>query len=100
IRSGAYRTPIPSPFIIGRDLVGVVAALGDRVTEFAVGDQVWCDSLGYAGRQGAFAEYALAEADRVYRLPGGVEPVEAVATLHTAATAYLGLFRKACIQLG
>lgn len=100
IRSGAYRTPMPSPFIIGRDLVGVVVALGDRVTEFAVGDQVWCNSLGYAGRQGSFAEYALADADRVYRLPGGVEPAEAVATLHTAATAYLGLFRKARIQLG
>lgn len=100
IRSGAYRTPVPWPFVIGRDLVGVVEETGPRVTEFAVGDHVWCNSLGHNGRQGSFAEYALAGSDRLYRLPAGVDPVEAVATLHTGATACLGLFREARIRIG
>lgn len=30
IRSGAYRTPIPIPFVIGRDLAGTVAASRPR----------------------------------------------------------------------
>src|SRR5689334_13246819 len=51
VRSGAYRTRLPYPFVIGRDLVGtaITAAPG-----FTPGDTVWCDSLGFDGRQGSF----------------------------------------------
>jgi NADPH:quinone reductase-like Zn-dependent oxidoreductase len=94
IRSGAYRTPTPFPFVLGRDAVGVVAAVGASAAGFEVGDRVWCNSLGHGGRQGTYAEYACAPCDRVYRLPDGVDPVHAVAVLHPAATAYLGLFRR------
>lgn len=100
VRSGAYRTPLPMPFVIGRDLVGTVVELGDGATEFALGDRVWCNSLGHDGRQGSFAEYAVAPARRVYPLPEGVDPVEAVSVLHTAATAYLGLVREARLRDG
>lgn len=100
VRAGTYRTPMPSPFVIGRDLVGVVAAAGPGVTGFAPGDRVWCNSLGHAGRQGAAAEYAVVAADRLYPLPAGVDPVDAVAVLHPAATAYLALFRHGRLQPG
>jgi hypothetical protein len=53
----------------------------------------WCNSLRHGGRQGSFAEYAVVPAERLYHLPAGVDPVEAVAVLHPAATAYLALFR-------
>lgn len=39
-------------------------------------------------------------AERLYRLPDGVDPVDAVACLHPAATAYLGLFRTAGPRFG
>jgi NADPH:quinone reductase-like Zn-dependent oxidoreductase len=100
IRSGKYPTRTPFPFVIGRDLVGVVAAVGDAVDGFQVGDAVWCNSLGHRGRQGAFAEYAVVPQDRLYRLPVGADPVETVALLHAAATAYLGLFREARLRYG
>ncbi len=100
VRSGAYRTPLPMPFVIGRDLVGTVAAVGEGVDGFAVGDRAWCNSLGHDGRQGAFAEYAVAPADRLYLLPDGADPIETVSVLHTAATAYLGLVREARIGPG
>ncbi|HLI38945.1 MAG TPA: NADPH:quinone reductase [Streptosporangiaceae bacterium] len=100
IRSGAYRTNLPFPFIIGRDLVGTVERAGERVAGFTPGDRVWCNSLGYDGRQGSFAEYAVIAADRLYHLPGGVSPAEAAAVLHTAATAHIGLFREARIRFG
>jgi NADPH:quinone reductase-like Zn-dependent oxidoreductase len=100
VRSGRYRTPTPFPFVVGRDLVGSVAALGPGAAGFAPGQPVWCNSLGHAGRQGSFAQYAAVPAERLYRLPAGVDPVAAVVLLHTAATAWLGLVRHARLRAG
>ncbi|MET9022329.1 NADPH:quinone reductase [Actinopolymorpha sp. NPDC004070] len=94
IRSGRYRTPLPGfPFVVGRDLVGVVETCGVAADAFAPGQRVWTNGLGYAGRQGATAEYAVVPADRLYPLPDGLDPVRSVALFHPAVTAYLGLFR-------
>lgn len=100
VRSGAYRTHLPLPFVIGRDLVGTVADAGPGVTAFRPGDAVWCNSLGHHGRQGAFAQYAVVASERLYALPDGVAPEQAVAVLHPAATAHLGLVREARLQAG
>lgn len=97
VRWGAYQTHTPFPFVIGRDLVGSVAAVGAGVGDLGVGDRVWCNSLGHAGRQGSFAEYAVVSTDRLYHLPNVVEPVNAVAVLHAATTAHIGLFRDAAL---
>jgi hypothetical protein len=69
VRSGAYRTPTPFPFIIGRDLAGTVAASGPGAVGFAEGDQVWCNRLGHGGRQGSFAQHVVAAAERLCHLP-------------------------------
>jgi NADPH:quinone reductase-like Zn-dependent oxidoreductase len=100
VRSGAFPTALPFPFIIGRDLVGTVAAVGDAVKHLAPGDRVWSNSLGHAGRQGSFAEFVTAPADRVYRLPEGIDPAEAAPVLHAAGTAFIGLVLKARIRPG
>ncbi|MET8243811.1 NADPH:quinone reductase [Streptomyces sp. NPDC005202] len=97
VRSGLFRTPLRFPFVIGRDLVGTVAAPGSG---FAVGETVWCNSLGHGGRQGAAAEQAAVPADRLYRLPPGVPPDEVVAVLHPAATAHLALFTHGGLRPG
>ncbi len=93
VRSGRYPTPLPGfPFVVGRDLVGVVERTGPAArTQFAPGQRVWSASLGHDGRQGAAAEYVAVAAERLYRLPYGVDPVTAVAAVHPAVTAYLGL---------
>ncbi|QRP50729.1 NADPH:quinone reductase [Amycolatopsis sp. FDAARGOS 1241] len=100
VRSGAYCTPTPFPFVIGRDLVGTVAAAGPGVAGLAPGDRVWCNSLGHGGRQGAFAEYAVVSAERLYPLPAGVAAEAAAPVLHGAATAHVGLFREARLAPG
>lgn len=100
VRSGRYDTPIPLPFIVGRDLVGTVAAVGSAVRGLAEGDAVWANSLGHAGRQGASTELAVVARDRLYRLPAGVDPEAAVAVAHPAVTAYLGWFLRARIRPG
>ncbi|GGZ97935.1 NADPH:quinone reductase [Streptomyces echinoruber] len=97
VRSGLFRTPLPFPFVIGRDLVGTVVTAG---AGFAAGETVWCNSLGHAGRQGAAAELAAVPADRLYRLPPGVAAEEAVAVVHPAATAYLALFTHGGLRAG
>lgn len=100
IRAGVFATPTPFPFVIGRDLAGTVAAAGAGASGFRLGDRVWCNSLGHAGRQGSFAQYAVVPAERLYHLPDGADPVQAVGLAHMAATAWLGLFRRARLQPG
>src|SRR5258708_6579199 len=56
-RSGLYQMPLP--FTPGSEGAGEVSAVGDDVTEVRVGDRV--ASANFAG---AYAEYALAPADR------------------------------------
>jgi NADPH:quinone reductase-like Zn-dependent oxidoreductase len=100
IRSGVYRTPTPFPFVVGRDVAGVVAAAGAGASGFGVGDRVWSNSLGHAGRQGSFSDFVVVAADRCYRLPDGILPDAAVAVFHPAATAHLALFRHARLEAG
>ncbi|MER6517831.1 NADPH:quinone reductase [Streptomyces sp. NPDC060334] len=100
VRSGAWRTPVPFPFVVGRDLVGTVVSAGPGAPGFAAGDRVWCNSLGHAGRQGAAAERVAVPADRLYHLPAGVDPVHAVALAHPAATAHLALFTHGRVRAG
>ncbi|GAB3483451.1 alcohol dehydrogenase catalytic domain-containing protein [Nocardiopsis coralliicola] len=100
VRSGAFRTPVPFPFVIGRDLAGTVSAVGSGVRGFAVGDAVWCNSLGHGGRQGAAAEQAVVPVDRLYRLPEAVSPAEMAALAHPGATAQLALFRHGRLRPG
>jgi NADPH:quinone reductase-like Zn-dependent oxidoreductase len=93
------RGPLPaSPYVIGRDLVGTVIETGGAAAGFALGDRVWCNSMGTGGRQGSFAREVAVPAERLYHLPDGVSPPEAVAVLHGGATAYLGLFGRATLR--
>ncbi|TQM25459.1 NADPH:quinone reductase [Nocardia bhagyanarayanae] len=98
VRSGRYPTAMEFPFVIGRDLVGNVVE--SPSPEFAPGDQVWCNSLGHEGRQGAAAELAVVPVDRLYHLPDGASPTETVAIVHPAAAAYLAAFTHGHLRPG
>ena len=81
-RSGQYKTVLP--FIPGQEAAGTVAGLGPGVTGLAVGDRVAC----YHGTLAAYAEYVLAPADRVVRLPEGVSTEQGAAVLLQGMTAH------------
>jgi NADPH:quinone reductase-like Zn-dependent oxidoreductase len=98
VRSGAWRTGVEFPFVVGRDLAGTVVDAGD--TGFRAGERVWCSSLGYAGRQGAAAELAAVPSERLYPLPDGVPGPVAATMAHPASTAYLGLFTHGRMRPG
>src|SRR5262245_47119727 len=71
-RTGLY--PPPRPFIPGMEAAGVVEAVGPDVTEVAAGDRV-----AYAMQPGAYAEYAIAPAWKLVRIPEGLSAEQAAA---------------------
>ena len=84
----------PKNIFVGRDLSGVVEAIGSNVTHFRPGDEVFG-----AGR-GAFAEYASARETNLARKPPNVTFEEAAAVPIAAITALQGLRDKAALQSG
>jgi NADPH:quinone reductase-like Zn-dependent oxidoreductase len=101
VRSGAFATELVFPQAVGRDLVGVVEAADPAGgAGFARGDAVWSNSMGFGGRPGAAAQFAAVPRDRLYRLPDGVDPVQAAAVLHSGATAYLALHVHGNVRAG
>jgi NADPH2:quinone reductase len=100
IRSGTFPMNLSFPFIIGRDMVGIVEMVGADVRRFSAGDRVWCNNQGYDGRQGTFAEYLAIDERFLYPLPDGVDEKESVAVVHSATTASIGLLREAKLRAG
>lgn len=71
--------------VLGSTFAGSIAAIGEGVTEFAVGDEVW----GATGQDlGAHAELAVIDASGVIaRRPTGLSAVDAAAIVDGALTA-------------
>lgn len=100
IRSGMVAAKLPSPFILGCDLAGVVEAVGPAVKRYKPGDRVWGSNQGMAGRQGASAEYAAVDEKWLYPTPQGITSQAVVALSLVGITAHLGLVRDAKLQAG
>jgi len=100
IRSGLIAMQLPSPFIVGCDLAGTVAAVGSTVTRFKPGDRVWGSSQGLLGRQGTFAELAAVDESWIYPTPDGVSDEQAAAIALVGITAHIGLVRDAKLKNG
>ena len=80
-RDGHYKTPLP--LIPGAEGSGYIAALGTDVTGFAVGDPV-----AWFGPLGSYAQRAVVAADRLVRVPTGMDMEAAAALMMQGATAY------------
>jgi NADPH2:quinone reductase len=74
-RSGLYPVQLPSG--LGGEAAGVVEALGEGVSDLKVGDRV---AYG-AAPQGAYAEARLIPADRLLKLPDGIDDRTAAAMM-------------------
>ncbi|GAA1458531.1 NAD(P)H-quinone oxidoreductase [Williamsia maris] len=92
-RQGLYPPPPGASEILGMEVSGTIAELGDGVDGFSVGDEV-CALL--AG--GGYAEYVATPAGQVLPKPTGVDLVEAAGLPEVAATVYSNLFMAADLQ--
>jgi NADPH:quinone reductase len=80
-RSGSY--PRDLPFVLGTEVAGTVAAVGDGVTTLKVDDRV-----ATAASSGAYAEFATAPAFLVARVPSAVGLDVAASALLKGMTAH------------
>ena len=63
VRSGAVPAVSPSfPAILHGDVAGIVREVGEGVTEFRLGDEVYGCAGGFKGTGGALAQFMLADA--------------------------------------
>ncbi|HWF83679.1 MAG TPA: zinc-dependent alcohol dehydrogenase family protein [Vicinamibacterales bacterium] len=103
--------PVPLPVVPGHQIVGAVAAMGDEVVGFTIGQRVGIPWLGYtcgecafcrSGREnlcvnarmtgyhmdGGYAEYVVADARYTFALPGGYSHAEAAPLLCAGLIGY------------
>jgi NADPH2:quinone reductase len=92
-RSGLY--PMPMPFTLGSEGAGVVEAVGPKVKDLKVGDRV-----AYSGPIGAYAEVLLRPADRMVKIPGGVDDKTAAAMMLKGLTTQYLLRRTFRVKAG
>jgi NADPH:quinone reductase-like Zn-dependent oxidoreductase len=122
MRNGTSRLPITLPHTLGFEIAGEVSALGEGVTEVAVGDRVsplyqihcrdceWCrsgehmhcQSIRMLGVQspGGYAEYAVAPAWALIPLPDSLSFEDAAAIQTTFSTAWHALVTRAGLREG
>ncbi len=80
-RTGLYKMSLPA--ILGQEAAGTVDSVGADVKDFKIGDRV-----AFNGIDGSYAEYQAAPADRVIKLPEGIDAVTAAAVLLQGMTAH------------
>ena len=80
-RIGLYKAEMPA--VLGNEAAGIVERVGPGVTGVAPGDRV-----AYAMVRGSYAEYAIVPADRLVKVPEGVDLSMAAAIMLQGATAH------------
>jgi NADPH:quinone reductase len=92
---GEYQNLAPLPFSPGKEVAGVVIALGAGVTCFRVGQRV----LAYS-EYGCYAEQIAVRAVDTCALPEGMDFGDAIGVGLTFQTAYFALFHRAHLKPG
>jgi NADPH2:quinone reductase len=92
-RTGLYKVPLP--FTLGSEAAGTVEDVGPGVTVVQAGDRV-----ASLNERGAYAEYAVADAERLVPLPDRVSTKAAAAVLLQGITAHFLAFSTYPLQRG
>ena len=92
-REGVY--DVPTPFVLGSEGAGVVEAVGEGVTDPAVGDRV-----AWAMQRGSFAGLAVLPAAALVPVPDGVPSETAAAAMLQGMTAHYLVTSTYAVQPG
>lgn len=92
---GVIPLTIPLPVILGHEASGTIAAIGEGVTGWQVGDAVASaiapDDAPGVSRDGAYAEYTIVNAAKLVRLAEGMDWSQAAAATDAGLTSYTGV---------
>lgn len=101
IKAGnAAHAQVTLPAILGVDMAGIVESVGQEVTAFSPGDEVYGMTGGIGGVQGSLAEYAAVDARLLAIKPSSLSFKEAAAIPLAFITAWEALVDKAKIGEG
>ncbi len=92
---GRYQETPALPFVPGMEVAGRIAAVGEGVTSFGVGDR----AAAFAG-SGGLAEFAVAKAAQCQKLPETMDDVTAAGFMISYGTSHLALTRRAELRAG
>ena len=92
---GLYQMKPPPPFVPGMEVAGRVAAVGEKVTGFAVGDRV-----AALLQLGGYAEKVGVHQSAVMKLPDGVSGEDACALLVAYGTSHYALKQRGRLRPG
>lgn len=94
-RQGNYAPPPGTTDIPGLEVAGTVAALGDGVTDWSVGDSLCALVSG-----GGYGEYVTAPIEQCLPVPRGLSMIEAAALPETFFTVWTNLYERAQLENG
>lgn len=94
-RQGSYPAPKDASPILGLEVSGTIVALGEGVTDFALGDRV----CGLANG-GGYAEYCTLPAGQTLPIPAGYDFIKAAALPETFFTVWANLFQMCGLTEG
>ena len=94
-RKGLYPAPKGHSELPGLEAAGTIAAVGEGVDGFNVGDRVMALLNG-----GGYAQYAIAEAPATLPLPDGVSMIEGAALPETFFTVWHNVFERGGLKSG
>jgi NADPH2:quinone reductase len=101
IRSGnAAHAKHPLPLVLGIDMAGTVEAVGEGVSGFSVGDDVYGMTGGVGGLQGSLAQFQAVDARLLAHKPKNLSMKEAAAIPLSFITSYEGIADRAKLQAG
>ncbi len=81
-RTGLYPLPSGFPTVLGGEACGIVEAVGPGVRHIKTGDRV-----AYVAQSGAYQSHRLIAADRLVKVPAGIDDTVAAASLLKGMTA-------------
>ena len=94
-RAGSYKPPASASDLPGLEAAGEIAAIGDGVTGWSLGDQVCALLPG-----GGYAEYVSAPAAHALPVPKGMGLREAACLPETFFTVWSNVFQRGGLQAG
>jgi NADPH2:quinone reductase len=94
-RQGLYPPPPGATDIPGLEIAGTIAALGEKVTRWKVGDKVMALVVG-----GGYAEFCPAHESHALPVPGNLSMTEAAAVPETFFTVWHNVFTRGALKSG